>query len=371
MRYRLTVVSVIAAALAAAGLVFALSQNDDGPSERSQPELFSEGLGLVGAFTATAEAGGAALDPTAIATPGATSSGPDPASTSERDDQGADGNATSPEGAQLSTAVSAEGDRVTIELTGAAPGEAFQVTVDGSPVEAPGATADSSGTAVFELSIPGGSGNSFELVVTGPELGARSTRIDLPVTQPGIVVNPEMPEPGQSVTIDADGFQPGEKLTITFGGEDLASGIAGQDGSFSMTTGLPDLPVPSSGMDGLRVEGDRGSMATTDFSVPANPSAGGPPESVGGGQSATVSETPEQEPVVADSIPSWIYIAIGAIAAWLAILTLWVYRLDRDREFQFKFLRRVISDLTSSREPAIEPTDEDRSSRADGEDQAA
>ena len=71
MRYRLTIVTVIVGALVAAAVLLTLPSSDDSAVERDQTPtgFYSDGLGIVGALTATVDAGGPALDPTALVTP--------------------------------------------------------------------------------------------------------------------------------------------------------------------------------------------------------------------------------------------------------------------------------------------------------------
>ncbi len=368
MRYRLTVISVVVAALAAA-LVFALNRSDDSSVERGQPELFPEGsLGIVAAFTATARAGGAALDPTALATPSSTSvpsiSTPLPETTSapaaETTDSGpAETPATSPV-LKLSSDEATAGEQISVEMSGAVPGESFEITVGGTTVEVPSSTADSVGTFTIEITISEGvTGDSLELVLVGSESGVTATTINISSEKPTVGVSPEDPEPGESITLSADGFEPGEAVTITVSGEEIGSGIAGQDGSFSMTTGLPELPESADGSQTLSVESAAGSTATTEFSAPAGSAGSGssgtadePIGAAGDGKNPinSIGQPENDSPVADDPIPAWLYMVIGTIAGWILVLTVWVYRLDRDREAQFKVLTNVISELVPNQD---------------------
>jgi hypothetical protein len=71
MRYRLTIVIVILATSGVAAAVLTLTTGENPSIERDQgqTDIFSPGLGIMAAFTATAKAGGATLDPTALVTP--------------------------------------------------------------------------------------------------------------------------------------------------------------------------------------------------------------------------------------------------------------------------------------------------------------
>lgn len=380
MRYRLTAISVVVVALAAASLVFVLNRSDSPSSELTQPDLFPEGgLGLVGAFTATAEAGGAALDPTALAQPTSTSSAllSTPAPT---DSTASAATVASSPVLSLSSDSAQTGDQLTVEISGAVPGEAFEISVAGIAIEVSSATADATGSLKIEITVPAGaSGESAELVALGSISGANSTMISISNGSASVAVNPEQPEPGESLTVSAEGFEPGEAVTVSVAGEEVGSGIAGQDGSFSMTTGLPELPESESTMQTLSVEGENGSAASAEFIPPVQVGGSGPTGN--GGQTAGVTDGGSEQPPITDGqpdstggtddgfLPTWVYIVIGAMIGWIGILTVWVYRLDRDRESQITFLRGVISDLASnnraelgseSGEDEISATDERR-----------
>ncbi len=375
MRYRLTIITVIATAVAAAALVIALNRSDGESPELSQPDLFPDGLGLVAAFTATAEAGGAALDPTALATPTSTSTAPDRQPTVGS--SVGPGSNESPV-VQVSSENAKAGEQLSAEVSGAVPGESFEVTVNGTPVEASVASTDSAGNATFEITLPQGvSGDSVELTVVGSESGETTVQISVSAGEPSIAVRPEDPEPGESITVNAEGFKPGEAVTISVAGEEIGSGIAGQDGSFSMTTGLPD-GGQESGSQPISVEGDAGSVASTELTQPgsAGPAGSGGPSSgapTGGSEQSTGgSATPQDEPAATGTvIPTWVYVVVGAMAGWLAVLTLWVYRLDRDREAQFKFMQGVITELVASRQSALDSEVGDSPSGIDRDERAA
>lgn len=373
MRYRLTVISVFAAALVAAALVFALNGSDGTPPERTQPELFPDGLGIVAAFTATAQAGGAALDPTAIATPTSTSTAPEPTPTPQPTVATAVPGTPGRPAVKLSSDTAEPGDGITVDVSGAVPGESFEITVGGTPVDASSLPVDATGNTKIEITVPTGvSGDSVEVMLVGSQSGANSTTISVSDGAPNIAVMPEQPGPGESITVSAEGFEPGEAVTISVAGEQVGSGFADQDGNFSMTTGLPELPTAASGPQPLSVNGDAGSVASTDFTVPGQPAPSGSPGSrgapVGGsgaGEGAPGSgESPQSElSAGVGAMPTWVYIVIGAMAGWTGILTLWVYRLDRDRDAQFKFMQGVITELVSSKEADSEPvpTEDDTS----------
>lgn len=382
MRYRLTIISVIATALAAAGLVFALNQGESSAPELTQPELFPEGgLGLVGAFTATAEARGGALDPTSLARPTSTArpddATPVPDPTVSGSSQPATG--SSPQ-INLSPGQASPGDQVTVSITGAESGESFEITIDGVPVETSPRSVDSSGNVQIQIKVPEGlSGDSVELVATGSASGSNSTQISITGNHARVSVDPEQPQADESITVSAEGFKAGESVTISVSGEEIGSGFAGQDGTFSMTTGLPELPAAQDEPQTLSIDGAQGSSANTDFVAPrqsAGPGSSGTgnnPES--GQQSAGESTGPgdgagnsaEAKSPTTGAVPTWVYVLIGVMAGWLGILTVWVYRLDRDRESQYRLLRHVISDLAFSKNALPEP-DFDKS---DDESQAA
>ncbi|MDA0677556.1 MAG: hypothetical protein O2788_06070, partial [Chloroflexi bacterium] len=69
MRTRLLILLVVVAAIAgAAVLVVMFASKSLAPQhERASTEIYADGVGLIGAMTATAEARGTSLDPTALA----------------------------------------------------------------------------------------------------------------------------------------------------------------------------------------------------------------------------------------------------------------------------------------------------------------
>lgn len=386
MRYRLTFISVVVTALAAAALVFVLNQGDSSSPEITQPDLFPEGgLGIVAAFTATAQAGGAALDPTALAKPTSTprSSDATPASTSTASDASATTISSSPV-IDLSTDEAKTGDQITVSVSGAAAGESFELTIGGVPIETSSSTADATGHIQIEITVPGGvSGDSVELVLNGSVSGSTSATITVSANLASISVSPEQPESGESVTVSAEGFEPGEAVTISVSGKEIGSGFAGQDGSFSMTTGLPELPQSADEPQFLSANGAEGSSASADFVAPDQPAGSGPGSpGAPGGSPGNASDDEElasdldglqegEKAANADALPTWVYIVIGAMAGWIGVLTVWVYRLDRDRESQYRLLRHVISDLVGTREQKHDSSSGEDETDSDGESKAA
>ena len=390
MRYRLTVVTVIVAAIVAAAVLIALPKEEDPPIERdqNQTKLVPPELGIVGAITATAEAGGTALDPTALVTP--TTLVDDPSSTSTP---------TTPQGERpgplLSTVsgLVAAGDTISIQLTGAAPTELFEILINGESVLASG-SADATGSAVIAGTIPDGlPAGTVAISFSGEISGSTAISIEISVAAPVMTISPDLPAVGDLITISAEGLSPGEAVMIRASGQLIASATTGVDGSFSVTAELPDL---EEGEHSVLMEGEFGETATTDLTVVAplapaiaeptatssasgagaadlNPdetgnASGGEPGSPGGpdqpsqvDQSGDAGEPVKDEdidPAVASAdsgLPNWLYVVIGVFAGWLGLLTVWVIRLDRSKDSGNRALALEIAKLVEMGQTATRP----------------
>ena len=57
---------------------------------------------------------------------------------------------------------------------------------------------------------------------------------------PGITVDPENPDPGDTVTVSGEGCEVGATVTISFGGVEVGTTTVGEDGTFSFEFEVPD-----------------------------------------------------------------------------------------------------------------------------------
>lgn len=339
LRYRLTVISVVVAALVAAAVVVGLNRDEDRTPEREPNDLFSGGLGIVGALTATARAGGGgAIDPTALVTPSTMAdSSPTPSPTT---------GPTATESPENTGHISIEvpdddiapGELISIEISGAAPDESLDLAISegGSTISG---VADSNGNALIQVRVPeNASGQTIEIALQGSLSGAASTEITVSSIAPLVSVDPSEPAAGESVEITVENFSPGEQITITISGQPVASGVAGSDGSLRITTGIPGLPQSENGSHMVSVEGSTGTAAMTDI-APSQPQTTAP--------TATTAQSPSAQEQPADAsetsaddngenllsgMPAWVYFAAGVLVGWLLLLTVWVIRIDRSRE---------------------------------------
>ncbi len=394
MRYRLTVVSVFAAALAGAALLFILTRGEDSPPEHNQTELFPDGLGIVAGFTATARAGGAALDPTAFASPTSTSTAPRSTTSPGDTPLPETGDAPIPV-VSLSEREVMPGDTVTVQVSGASPGESFELTLGTSSVVA-SSIAGADGRIEIEVTVPEGlAAGSMELAYEGATSGTGSIAISVSASDsaPSMVIDPEDPAPGDSITISAENFEPGEPVTVRMSGEIVASGIAGSDGSFSVTTGLPsstEAPGTDGGPQQVSVEGRTGTVADGEINpegpVSAQPTAtktsgsavGGPQDGskdARQGDPSLGGDSDEEPSSGADSsgsgLPAWLYLAIGVAAGWLGVLTLWVIHLDGSRDRQVAVLVKEIDRLILDRNTGRESQPLRRDADPEGRNRAA
>ena len=343
MRYRFTVISIVAVALVAAAIVFSLNRGNEPRSERSQNELFPGGLGVVGAFTATARAGGGAtIDPTALVTPSTTVHAI-PTSTAVT---GSTPTSAAPT-LRLSSEQVAPGGLISVDVSGAAPGESFELAMSELPVGS--GTTDSSGSSTVEVVAPRDlSPQTVDLTFTGAESGQGAISITISVNAPLVKAEPSASGSSGSVLVSADNFVPGEAITISVSGQTVASGIADGDGGFSVTTGLPESLLGSGANQTISADGSDGSiaMAPIDLSREAltQPTStalsgdlgegSGPP----GQESLEPAPEPESEQrddaggTSLSNLPAWIYFAAGTVVGWLALLTVWVIRIDRSRD---------------------------------------
>ena len=328
MRTRLFILLLVVAGIAGAAVLVVMFASNSVAPQRDRPttDIYSDGVGLIGAMTATAEALGTSLDPTALAESSVvpiagavTPVAPVPTPT--------------PRIPVLATRGEARpGGSMTISITGTAPGETFQLLINGSPVSSP-RTADATGTAVVEIQLQNdiAAGNA-DLAFTGQQSGTVSISFTVTVPEPQVSIKPEQVSGGSAVTLTAEDFRPSETITVTIDGQVIGSAVSAQDGSFSITTKVPEL---QDGQHQVKFEGDAGSDLTQQMefkTAPAGTGQGGTGTGTGGpsspgGDAVTDGGTGNGN----SGVPSWLYFAAGAFTAWLAVLTLWVIRIDRSR----------------------------------------
>ena len=396
MRYRLTIIAVVVAAIGAAVVMLILTTGEDPSVERdaTSSDVFSPELGIVAAFTATARAGGGALDPTALVTPttvlaAASPVIPDPTSTKEPEPD----RKPEPQLSAPTNPVSA-GQSISVRLTGAAPGEQFDNLIKGESAVVSG-IADETGSAVIALTVPidipaGTAVISF----SGESSGSTSISIQISVVSPSITLSPDSPAAGDSITVVVEGLTPAEAVTVRISGELVGSAISGSDGSFSITTRVPEL---ESGEHTVSLEDESGEIATAKLMVAAGSESGSANPTttpvatgaIGDGSEQTgpdpssetderqtggaVQETPgndqsqgDQPSEVGDQaagadidsatgpdgsgLPPWLYVIIGVFTGWLGLLTVWVIRLDRSRDRRIDALTQGITRLVGSEE---------------------
>lgn len=358
MRYRLTVISIVAVALVAAAVVFGLNRNDDSLPERSQTELFPDGLGVVGAVTATARAGGGAtIDPTALVTPSSTVETAAPTGTAVSENTAT----PVPPTLRLSSDEVAPGGLVSVEISGASPDENFDLAMGTTPVG--NGMADSSGNAMIEVIAPRDlPPQTIELTFTGAQSSSSAVSITISNDAPMVNVDSAQSDNGESVSIAADNFSPGESITIRISGQPIASGIADNEGSFSVTTGVPESLAANNDAQTLSAEGNGGSVAMTRVNLsqgaavqPTATALAGdsgqdagsvPPRQENGMGEPDAGPADEQDSdggdVSLSNLPAWIYFAAGVLVGWLALLTLWVMRLDRSRD---RWVAAMVSEI--------------------------
>jgi hypothetical protein len=152
------------------------------------------------------------------------------------------------------------GQPVSIELTGAAPAERFEILINGMSVLAAG-TVDETGSAAFSVAIPEGLPDDMvEISFSGEISGTTSLPIHISRPAPVVTISPESPPAGGSITVSVKGFGPGETITIRISGKIVGSAVTRGNGSFSITTRLPEL---EQGEYDVSLEGGSGEIATT------------------------------------------------------------------------------------------------------------
>jgi len=182
------------------------------------------------------------------------------------------------------------GDTVTIEFGGSTIGTA---TVDANGNFSTTATVpDDMPQGEHPLDVNGMTGVSKDLnyTVTAP-LPPVPTPTPAPYYLPRVSSTPGSAPPGGTVTFTGTGFRPGEWVTISFGGSDIALGHADGLGDFSTTGKVPDdmpmgdHPIDANGDLGSSWDGTLGVDApVTPPPVPMTPKVGMAPGSGEPGQ---------------------------------------------------------------------------------------
>ena len=358
MQYRITITLVVAIVITGAVLLLTLNNRQGASTEpggSSRTELPGE-LGIVAAMTATAVTRQASLDPTAITSPDILET-----------HVPAVGSTPTPESGSLpglvltlSNSTLTPGSSFSLEITGAHPGESFNVSLAGTTLFASG-VADQTGAASIEAAFPPNTPpGEYSLAVSGSESAPASISITISQSGPAVSISPEKPAGGETVRIDGSGFAPSEMVSARVEDEPVGSAVAGSDGAFSISTRLPELEA---GDQSLFLEGSSGSSASVQMNT-----AG----SVGAGARPVAAATPITDPGDTDSedkpfepielqeppaeesplSPGWVYAAAGAVAAWLAVLTVWVYRLDRSRDRSSIAVAEAVERVLSSHSPS-------------------
>ncbi len=342
--------------LGTAALVIALSQSDDSRPERGQNNLYSDGLGVVAAFTATARAGGGVtIDPTALATPNSTRIAPTEPMIPDESEM-----PVSSPSVRVQQDEVAPGGSMLVSISGAAPNESFDIALKTVGNVASGET-DAAGEATALVNVPNETApQKTELEFTGSTSGPSSVEITISADAPVVSADPADVRGGETVEITAQNFEPGESITVELSGHPVASGIAGNDGNLSANTALPELQRDQAETLVLSAEGSTGSLAVAPVNVSegaiAVPSATEPVSSGDSNESSPNVQDGEQmaddhaindlqeSSISLSDLPRWLYFAAGAVVGWLAVLTLWVMRLDRHRD---RWVAAVIDDRKS------------------------
>lgn len=394
MRYRLTIVAVIVAAIGATVALLTLTTGDDPAVERdaTSSDVFSPELGIVAAFTATARAGGAALDPTALVTPTTELAAASPVISEPTGTNEPEPNPKPEPLLSAPTNPVSAGQSISVRLTGAAPGEQFDILIEGESSVVSG-IADETGTAVIALTVPIGTPAGTAVIsFSGESSGSTSISIQISVGSPSITLSPDSPAAGDSLTVDAEGLSLVEVITVRISGELVGSAISGSDGSFSITTRLPEL---ESGEHNVSLEDGSGEIATAKLMITADSESGSANPTatpvatgaIGDGSEPTStdpnSETDErqdggqgqqppgndqsrgdQPPDAGDqaaggdadsvigldgsALSPWLYVIIGVFTGWLGLLTVWVIQIDRSRDRRIDALTDEIYGLVVS-----------------------
>jgi hypothetical protein len=283
----------------------------------------------------------------------------------------------------------APGEDFTLQVDGAEPGELFDVSLNGGePIGT--AVADENGSATIKLTVPEDQPpGEADVTFSGAESPSTSVPITVAVEAPEASVDPSEAASGDSVTVEGRGFKPSEAVMVSIDGKALGSAVAGADGSLSITTRLPEL---AEGEHEVELEGSEGSQAAADISIrPELAGVGGPagleltpsplPAPSPTVQPAEATAAPQATATVAateistaqpqaaaasgtgeppssdapgglDQLEPWLYAVLGAFAAWMAALTLWVYRMDRRKEITGESLADAIADAFAVRRQA-------------------
>lgn len=141
----------------------------------------------------------------------------------------------------------APGDEVTISGSGYAAGELVTVELFGE-VRVVEADADGGFSTVFTVPADAADATATARGAVSQVVRSASITIVDGTSRPVITIDPATAPPGGEVSIGGSGFDPGETVTITIGGETAGTGTVGEDGTFAVVVtvpaGLPAGPAP-------------------------------------------------------------------------------------------------------------------------------
>lgn len=146
-----------------------------------------------------------------------------------------------------------------------------------------------------------------------------------------VTVDPPAQEPGGQVTLSGSGWQPGESITVSFGGSTIATATADDFGNWQATGTIPEgMPAGEHPMDFI---GSGGSQAETMYEVleaapgeePGEEEPAG--EEPAGEEPATPTEREDGEIPLAEEdggLPVWAWILIGVLVGILVAAGGWL-----------------------------------------------
>jgi hypothetical protein len=159
-------------------------------------------------------------------------------------------------------------DRVVVSCTGFQAGEELALYWDQSREEnlfTSGEAADD-GTAELSLLAPETPAGPYVVIVRGDETLSTAT-VTLEI-RPGLFVLPESGDPGDVITADLTGFQPGEAVTLNWYVDDTETRVlrvvtVGEDGSLTTTFRAPASPAGPHAVSAVGISGGRADATFT------------------------------------------------------------------------------------------------------------
>ncbi len=186
---------------------------------------------------------------------------------------------------EVTPAAAQPGQQITISGFGFQDGETVTVDFGGATIASAVADGEGAfqGTGTIPADIPPGThpidvtgdrGSQFaliyEVVTSAPTPTPTPAPTAPPATGPEARVLPESgAAPGEIVTVTGGGFGPGESVTVSLDGTDLATVGATIAGAFLANVAIP-VTTPA-GSHAVQVTGDRGQQITVDYVVLAPP----------------------------------------------------------------------------------------------------